>query len=77
MTQELDRRTGTRPLVTAVLLVGLVVVFSGPVAAHTGDAGIHRHDDGMGSNGGAFGSLWMVLLTVVLIGIPPGLSYGE
>ncbi len=31
----------------------------------------------MGSNDGAFGSLWMVLLTVVLIGIPPGLGYGE
>ncbi|MFC6954564.1 SHOCT domain-containing protein [Halorubellus litoreus] len=75
MDQPLQQRCGGRLLATVALLVMLVVAFSGPVAAHTGDDGFHHHDGWMGSHGGAFGYLWMTLWMVVLIGVPLGLGY--
>jgi putative membrane protein len=75
MDQKLGRRTGGLLLATAALLVVLVIAFSGPGVAHTGDEGSHHHDGWMGSHGGAFGYLWMVLWMGVLIGVPLGLGY--
>lgn len=65
-------------------VIGLLVVaaVSGPVAAHTGDNGVHHHDGWMGSHGGmdgwivgGFGFGWMLLWTILLIGIPVALVY--
>ncbi|WP_227133983.1 SHOCT domain-containing protein [Halorubellus salinus] len=67
--------SGGRPLATVVLLVVLVIAFSGPVAAHTDDDGFHHHDGWMGSHDGTFGYLWMTLWMVVLIAVPLGLGY--
>lgn len=75
MNQTLRQPRGGRLLATAALLVVLVIAFSGPAAAHTGDDGFHHHDSWMGSHGGAFGYLWMTLWMVVLIGVPLGLGY--
>jgi putative membrane protein len=55
--------------------VVLVIAFSGPAVAHSGDDGFHHHDGWMGSHGGAFGYLWMALWMVVLIVVPLGLGY--
>lgn len=52
-----------------------MIAFGGPAAAHTGDDGLHHHDGWMGSHGGGFGSLWMTLWMVVLLGVPLGLGY--
>jgi putative membrane protein len=66
----------------AVLAILVVFAFSGSVVAHTGDDGVHHHDGWMGTHGGTgggmfggFGFLWMLLWTLVLIGIPVGLVY--
>lgn len=67
-----------------IAVIGLLVgtAFSGPVAAHTGGDGVHHHDGWMGTHGGmggwmfgGVGLLWMLLWTVVLIGIPVALVY--
>ena len=75
MDQMRGQQGGGRSLATVALLVVLVIAFSGPAAAHTGDGGFHHHDGWMGSHGGAFGNLWMTLWSVVLIGVPLGLGY--
>ena len=75
MDQILRKRRGGRLLATAALLVVLVIAFSGPAVAHSGDDGFHHHDGWMGSHGGTFGFLWMTLWMVVLIGVPLGLGY--
>jgi len=75
MDQPIGQRTGGRLLATAALLVVLMIAFSVPIAAHTGDNGYHHHDGWMGSHGGGGGFLWMTLWTVVLISIPLGLGY--
>ena len=75
MGQILRKRRGGRLLATAALLVVLVIAFSGPAVAHSGDDGFHHHDGWMGSHGGTFGLLWMTLWMVVLIGVPLGLGY--
>ena len=75
MNQILRKRRGRRLLATAALLVVLVIAFSGPAVAHSGDDGFHHHDGWMGSHGGAFGYLWMALWMVVLIVVPLGLGY--
>ncbi len=60
----------------------VATVAAGPVAAHTGDDGFHHHDSVMGTHDGmdgwmvgGFGFLWMLLWTLVLIGIPVGIGY--
>ena len=67
-----------------IIVISLLVAtaFSGSVAAHTGDDGFHHHDGGMGTHGGmggwmvgGLGFLWMILWTVVLMGIPVALVY--
>jgi len=75
MDQTLRQPRRGRLLATAALLVVLVIAFSGPALAHSGDDGIHHPDGWMGSHGGAFSSLWMTLWMVVLIGVPLGLGY--
>jgi len=75
MDQPLRQRRGARLLAASALLVVLVIAFSGPTVAHTGDAGYHHHNGWMGSHGGAFGYLWMMLWMVVLIVVPLGLGY--
>lgn len=75
MDQELGRRRMGRLLATVALLVLLVIAFSGPAVAHSGDDGFHHHDGWMGSHGGTYGYLWMALWMVVLIGVPLGLGY--
>ena len=75
MDQTLHQRSRGRLLATAALLVVLVIAFSGPALAHSGDDGFHHHDGWMGSHGGVFGYLWMTLWMVVLIGVPLGLGY--
>jgi len=75
MDQELGQRSRGRLLATAPLLVVLVIAFSGPAVAHSGDDGFHHHDGWMGAPGGAFGYLWMTLWMVVLIVVPLGLGY--
>ena len=74
MDQTHRQRSRGRLLATAALLVVLVIAFSGPALAHSGDDGFHHHDGWMGSHGGVFGYLWMTLWMVVLIGVPLGLG---
>lgn len=61
----------------AVISLLVVIAFSGPAVAHTGDGGSHHHDSWMGTHGGmdgwmvgGVGILWMMLGPFVLIGIP-------
>jgi putative membrane protein len=75
MHNRLSQRNGERLLLLAALLIVLAIGFSGPAAAHPGDAGTHHHDGWMGSYGGVFGDLWMAFWVVVLIGVPVGLGY--
>lgn len=75
MDQTRGLRSWGRPLATAVLLVVLVVAFSGTGVAHTGDNGFHHHDGWMGSHDGGFGYLWMTLWLLFLVGVPLGLGY--
>lgn len=69
-------------------LVGIVVVsvlvaavVAGPVAAHTGDDGLHHHDGWMGTHGGTggwmvgVGGLWLLLWTLVAVAVPATLVY--
>lgn len=76
------RGTNTKLLSIVVLSLLVVTSLSGPVAAHTGDNGVHHHDGWMGSHDGwggwmdsGLGFIWMLLWSVVLIGIPLGLVY--
>lgn len=76
------RRTITGLLGLIVLSLLVIASFSGPVAAHTGDDGFHHHDGWMGSHDGwggwmvgGIGFLWMLLGTLVLVGIPVALVY--
>ncbi|MFC7132693.1 MULTISPECIES: SHOCT domain-containing protein [Salinibaculum] len=75
MDQTRGQRTEGRLLATMALVVVLVIAFSSPVAAHSGDDGFHHHDGWMGSHDGGFGYLWMTLWMVVLIGVPLALGY--
>jgi len=75
MDQPLGQRSGGHLIATAALLVILVLAFSGPAVAHSGDDGFHHHDGWMGSHGAAGGYLWMTLWIAVLIGAPLGLGY--
>ncbi|AGN02602.1 hypothetical protein L593_13315 [Salinarchaeum sp. Harcht-Bsk1] len=67
-----------------IALIGVLVVtaMSAPAAAHSGDDGDHHHDglmgthDGMGGwMDGGTGFLWMLLGTLVLVGIPVAFLY--
>jgi putative membrane protein len=76
------RRTISSLLGVVIISVLVVTAFSGPVAGHTGDDGSHHHDGRMGTHDGmggwmfgGLGFLWMILWTVVLIGIPVALVY--
>lgn len=71
-------------IILGITIVSLLVIttIGGPVAAHTGDDGFHHHDGWMGTHGGmdgvmygGLGFVWMILWTVILIGIPVGLVY--
>jgi len=75
MDQARSQQSAGQLLGMAALLVVLVIAFSGPAVAHSGDDGFHHHDGWMGSHGGTFGYLWMTLLVVALIGIPLGFGY--
>lgn len=75
---------GANTSLLSIVVISLLVItsFSGPVAAHSGDDGVHHHDGWMGSHDGWGGSMfgglgffWMLLWTVVLIGIPVALVY--
>lgn len=81
-TNPVFRRTITSLLGITVIVFLVVTAFSGPVAAHTGDEGIHHHDGWMGTHGGmggwlvgGVGLLWLLLWSLVLIGIPVALVY--
>lgn len=76
------RRTINRFLGIIVISLLVVTAFSGPVVGHTGDDGLHHHDGWMDTHGGmggwmfgGLGYLWMILWTVVIIGIPVALVY--
>ncbi|MFB6283201.1 MAG: SHOCT domain-containing protein [Halobacteria archaeon] len=65
-----------------LLLTLLTIVLSvGTVAGHTGDGGGHHHNGWMGQGvmdgwmAGGFGFLWMILWTLILIGIPVAAVY--
>ncbi len=71
MDQSRSESTRTTSSLLSIVIVGVIVVtaFSGSVAGHTGDNGAHHHDGMDGWIGGEFGSLWMIVWTVVLIGV--------
>lgn len=76
------RTTGGVLGLVAVLLIAITAA-SGPVAAHTGDDGGHHHDGWMGTHDGAggwmgvgFGVVWLLLWTVVVIGLALALAVG-
>lgn len=76
------RQTISSLLGIVVISLLIVTAFSGPVAAHTGDSGVHHHDGAMGTHDGmadwmvgGVGFLWMILWTVMLIGMPVVLVY--
>ncbi|WP_436900938.1 SHOCT domain-containing protein [Halovenus halobia] len=75
MDHSRSQQCGKRLLVTIALVVVLMVAFSSPAVAHSGDDGLHHHDGWMESHGGTGGFLWMALWMVVLVGIPLGLGY--
>jgi putative membrane protein len=75
-------RTISSLLGIVIISVLVATAFSGSVAGHTGDTGAYHHDDSMGTHDGTggwivggFGILWVILWTVVLIGISVALTY--
>ncbi len=78
--REYKRHVGI--LGIAIISLFVIIATSGLVAAHTGDGGSHHHDGWMGTHGGMDGWMgggigvgWMLLWTIILIGIPVTLVY--
>ncbi|MXR19201.1 SHOCT domain-containing protein [Halobacterium bonnevillei] len=71
------RRGSLAHLVAVAVVVVLVSVaaLSGTAAAHGDDAGTHHHDGWMGTHTGGFGFLWLLVWTLVLVGLPVYAGY--